>query len=152
MTNEINNNKELNLEKDISDLILDLTKVKEDFKKVLNKYSQYFSNADKKQQDILHFIEFKKLSTVGSYRLLKELSKVRQERRVAEDNVEFLNKIGREFNFLNTKSIKEILKSKNHSMKTRKYSTRYYNEQTLYGITNNSIKDILESKEVKNDQ
>lgn len=131
-----NDLKELKLEKDILDLISEIDKVDILFKNVLNKYSKNFSNADKKQQDLLHYVEFKDFSSVAGYRILKELKKVRKERRTAEDNVDLLNRIGKQFCFTNSKNVKDILNSKKQSVESRKYSTRYYSENTLKEIAN----------------
>lgn len=131
-------NKELILEEDIINLISEIDRVGDLFRKVLDKYSKNFSNADKKQQDLLHYIEFKNFSSVAGYRIIKELKKVRKERRTAEDNVDLLNRIGSQFSFTNKKKAKNILKSKKENIKTRKYSTRYYSEKSLIEIAKKS--------------
>lgn len=128
-------NRELILEEDIIELINEIDKVGNLFKSVLDKYSKNFSVADKKQQDLLHYIEFKDFSSVAGYRIMKELKKVRIERRIAEDNVDLLNKIGSQFLFTNKKTAKIILQSKKDSVRTRKYSTRYYSEKSLVEIS-----------------
>lgn len=128
-------NRELILEEDIIELINEIDKVGNLFKSVLDKYSKNFSVADKKQQDLLHYIEFKDFSSVAGYRIMKELKKVRRERRIAEDNVDLLNKIGSQFLFTNKKTAKIILQSKKDSVRTREYSTRYYSEKSLVEIS-----------------
>lgn len=131
-------NRELILEEDITNLISEIDRVGDLFKTVLDKYSKNFSNADKKQQDLLHYIEFNDFSSVAGYRIIKELKRVRKERRIAEDNVDLLNKIGSQFLFTNKKKAKNILQSKKESVKTRKYSTRYYSEKSLIEIAKKS--------------
>lgn len=134
-------NRELILEEDIIELINEIDKVGNLFKSVLDKYSKNFSVADKKQQDLLHYIEFKDFSSVAGYRIMKELKKVRRERRMAEDNVDLLNKIGSQFLFTNKKTAKIILQSKKDSVRTREYSTRYYSEKSLVEISK-KIKEV----------
>lgn len=134
-------NRELILEEDIIELINEIDKVGNLFKSVLDKYSKNFSVADKKQQDLLHYIEFKDFSSVAGYRIMKELKKVRRERRIAEDNVDLLNKIGSQFLFTNKKTAKIILQSKKDSVRTREYSTRYYSEKSLVEISK-KIKEV----------
>lgn len=134
-------NRELILEEDITELINEIDKVGNLFKSVLDKYSKNFSVADKKQQDLLHYIEFKDFSSVAGYRIMKELKKVRRERRIAEDNVDLLNKIGSQFLFTNKKTAKIILQSKKDSVRTREYSTRYYSEKSLVEISK-KIKEV----------
>lgn len=134
-------NRELILEEDIMELINEIDKVGNLFKSILDKYSKNFSVADKKQQDLLHYIEFKDFSSVAGYRIMKELKKVRRERRIAEDNVDLLNKIGSQFLFTNKKTAKIILQSKKDSVRTREYSTRYYSEKSLVEISK-KIKEV----------
>lgn len=126
----------MELKKDMTNLIEHLQEVEKEFNRVLKKYSDDFSNADKKQQDILHYIEFKNVSSVAAYRLVNELSKIRKERRMVEDNIDLLNRLGSEFTFNNKKRICDILNSKNNKLKQRVYKTRYYSPQSLETIAN----------------
>lgn len=80
------------------------------------------------------------MSAVGAYRLVKELSKVRKDRRKAEDTVQFLNRLGSDFTFNNDKTVDGILNSKNKKMKIRTYHTKYYTENTLNDIVNKKKK------------
>ncbi len=137
MINEIVKNSKINLTDDMLKLMEHIDEIKKEFKDILNKYSKEFSETDKRQQDILHYIEFKKVSSVGAYRLLKELNKVRQQRRRAEDIIDLLNRIGRQHTFNNDINTSMILNSKNQSMEKRKYSARYYTEINLNNIVNN---------------
>lgn len=110
---EYDEDKKLKLEEDVLDFLEHLKSVEKEYKNVLKKYSVDFGNNNKKEQDILHYIEFKELSAVGAYRLVKELSKVRKDRRKAEDTVQFLNRLGSDFTFNNDKTVDGILNSKN---------------------------------------
>lgn len=110
---EYDEDKKLKLEEDVLDFLEHLKSVEKEYKNVLKKYSVDFGDNNKKEQDILHYIEFKELSAVGAYRLVKELSKVRKDRRKAEDTVQFLNRLGSDFTFNNDKTVDGILNSKN---------------------------------------
>ncbi len=140
---EYDEDKKLKLEEDVLDFLEHLKSVEKEYKNVLKKYSVDFGNNNKKEQDILHYIEFKELSAVGAYRLVKELSKVRKDRRKAEDTVQFLNRLGSDFTFNNDKTVDGILNSKNKKMKIRTYHTKYYTENTLNDIVNKKRKERI---------
>lgn len=89
----------MNLEEDVSVLVSNLKNIEGEYKKILNKYSEDFSEQDKKQQDILHYLEFNNLNSVAAYRLMKELKEVRLKRRIAEDTVSLLNNIALQLKF-----------------------------------------------------
>lgn len=127
---------ELKMTEDINNLIEDLDKVKKLYKKILDEYSQKMSNVDSKQQDILHYVEFKNVNSVAGFRILKELQKVRRERRGVEDILELLNNIKQLFTLTNTITAKNILNNKIDAMKKRKYKERVYSESELDSIAN----------------
>lgn len=127
---------ELKITEDINNLIEDLDNVKKLYKKILDEYSQKMSNVDSKQQDILHYVEFKNVNSVAGFRILKELQKVRRERRGVEDILELLNNIKQLFSLTNTITAKNILNNKIDAMKKRKYKERVYSESELDSIAN----------------
>ena len=127
---------ELKITEDINNLIEDLDNVKKLYKKILDEYSQKRSNVDSKQQDILHYVEFKNVNSVAGFRILKELQKVRRERRGVEDILELLNNIKQLFSLTNTITAKNILNNKIDAMKKRKYKERVYSESELDSIAN----------------
>lgn len=127
---------ELKITEDINNLIEDLDNVKKLYKKILDEYSQKMSNVDSKQQDILHYVEFKNVNSVAGFRILKELQKVRRERRGVEDILELLNNIKQLFTLTNTITAKNILNNKIDAMKKRKYKERVYSESELDSIAN----------------
>lgn len=126
---------ELMENEDIKNLINNLQKVEKEFENILQKYSKGFSESDKKQQDILHYIEFKSLSSVGAYKLSKELQNVRKERRKIEDIVTLLNDISNSFKFNGKNKISDIIKKREQTMKKRKYIPRCYEVSTLDNIS-----------------
>ena len=127
----------MNLEEDVSVLVSNLKNIEGEYKKILNKYSEDFSEQDKKQQDILHYLEFNNLNSVAAYRLMKELKEVRLKRRTAEDTVNLLNNIALQLKF-NSKSMDtdKILKDRKKQLDNRKYKMRYYTEKQLKNIAN----------------
>ena len=128
---------ELELKEDISNLISNIRNVEEEYTKVLDKYAEDASVADKKQEDILHYLEFNNLNTVAAYRLVKELQEVREERRKAKDNIDLLNRISLRLKFNNKDtSINKILESKEQQMRDRSYKMRYYSEKEIKNIAN----------------
>lgn len=127
---------ELKITEDINNLIEDLDNVKKLYKKILDEYSQKMSNVDSKQQDILHYVEFKNVNSVAGFRILKELQKVRRERRGVEDILELLNNIKQLFTLTNTITAKNILNNKIDAMKKRRYKERVYSESELDSIAN----------------
>lgn len=128
---------ELELKEDISNLISNIRNIEEEYTKVLDKYAEDASVADKKQEDILHYLEFNNLNTVAAYRLVKELQEVREERRKAKDNIDLLNRISLRLKFNNKdKSINKILESKEQQMRDRSYKMRYYSEKEIKNIAN----------------
>lgn len=128
---------ELELKGDISNLISNIRNIEEEYTKVLDKYAEDASVADKKQEDILHYLEFNNLNTVAAYRLVKELQEVREERRKAKDNIDLLNRISLRLKFNNKdKSINKILESKEQQIRDRSYKMRYYSEKEIKNIAN----------------
>ena len=51
------------------------------------------SIADIKQDEILHYVENHKLSASQSCKLIKQLKKVREERRIVKDEIDIVNSI-----------------------------------------------------------
>lgn len=128
---------ELELKEDISNLISNIRNIEEEYTKVLDKYAEDVSVADKKQEDILHYLEFNNLNTVAAYRLVKELQEVREERRKAKDNIDLLNRISLRLKFNDKdKSINKILESKEQQLRDRSYKMKYYSEKEIKNIAN----------------
>ena len=128
---------ELELKEDISNLISNIRNIEEEYTKVLDKYAEDASVADKKQEDILHYLEFNNLNTVAAYRLVKELQEVRKERRKAKDNIDLLHKISLRLRFNNRdENVYKILESKEQQVRSRSYKTRYYSEKEIENIAN----------------
>ena len=98
---------------------------------------QKLSIQDSKEQDILHYIEDDKFGAFESYRILKELKKVRTERRIIKNDYELLqvfssnkNKI---LNGSNRQFLMQDLYNKQKSLKA-KYKNRQYTEEQFTKI------------------
>lgn len=133
--NELRDN--MKLEEDISLFISNLKDVEKEYKIILGKYSKEFSEQDRKQQDILHYLEFNNLNSVAAYRLMKELKEVRLERRKAEDTVQLLMNLASKLKLNNNEAnTSVIINSKKQQMKMRRYKMRVYTEKQLKNIAN----------------
>lgn len=64
---------------------------------------------DKKQQDILHLIESQKISAFEAYRIIKELRKVRIERRKIKNDMELLRVYDENKNKLSSNENRQFL-------------------------------------------
>lgn len=127
----------MNLEEDVSLLISNLGNIEKEYNKVLDKYSEAFSEQDRKQQDILHYLEFNNLNSVATYRLMKELKEVRLERRKAEDIINLLNNLALRLKFNSkTTNANDIVEKRKKQLDNRKYQMRYYTEKQLKDIAN----------------
>lgn len=71
--------------------------------------SQQLSIIDKKQQDILHLIESQKISAFEAYRIIKELRKVRIERRRIKNDMELLRVYDENKNKLSSNENRQFL-------------------------------------------
>ena len=98
---------------------------------------QKLSIQDSKEQDILHLIEYEKFTAFEAYRLLKELKKVRKERRIVKNDCELLqcfsankNKI---LNESNRQFLLQDLYNKQRNLKA-KYKNRQYTEEEFNKI------------------
>ena len=116
--------------KNIVDKLNELEKYKEEL-------PQKLSIQDSKEQDILHLIEDEKFTAFEAYRLLKELKKVRKERRIVKNDCELLqcfsankNKI---LNENNRQFLLQDLYNKQRNLKA-KYKNRQYTEEEFNKI------------------
>ena len=107
----------------------------------LNKYyeelPQQLGIQDSKEQDILHYIEDNKISAFEAYRLIKELKKVRDERRVIKNNYELLQVFNSNKNKIINQSNRQFLLQDLYVREKRlnsKYKNRQYTEEELKEI------------------
>ena len=110
----------------------------------LNNLEEYCKNLyhelgiqDSKEQDILHYIEDNKISAFEAYRLIKELKKVRDERRVIKNNYELLQVFNSNKNKIINQSNRQFLLQDLYVREKRlnsKYKNRQYTEEELKEI------------------
>ena len=72
----------------IKSIVADLNELEEYASNLGNKLSE----ADSKTQDLLHYVEDNKLNIVWCYRYMKELKKIRLERRKIKNDIEIMTK------------------------------------------------------------
>ena len=98
---------------------------------------QQLSSIDKKQQDILHYVENNKLSAFGCYRLFKELKKVRLIRRKIKNDMElskiYLEQKTKLLSTENRKFLLQVLYKKEKSLDSE-YKMQEYKEEELETI------------------
>ena len=98
---------------------------------------QQLSSIDKKQQDILHYVENNKLSAFGCYRLFKELKKVRLVRRKIKNDMElskiYLEQRNKLLSTDNRKFLIQALYKKEKSLNSE-YKMQEYKEEELESI------------------
>ena len=110
----------------------------------LNELDKYYEELpqllgvqDSKEQDILHYIEDNKISAFESYRLVKELKKVRYDRRVIKNNYELLQVFNSNKNKIINQSNRQFLLQDMYVKEKRlnaKYKNRQYTEEELKEI------------------
>lgn len=117
-----------------------IEKVKE-ISELMNELQSYTNNlsanlqaADYRISDLLHLIEKDTLNTKGCYRIVKELKKVRQERRKIKNDMEISKTLNLNLNKLlgienRQFLLAELNKTNNHL--NSKYKNRIYTEEEL---------------------
>ena len=92
---------------------------------------------DKKTTDLLHFIENNNLNAAQSCKIIKEIKKIRQERRKIKNDME-ISKVYRDnINKLINKDTRNILVNKIHKTEKQlesKYQNRIYTEEDIQNI------------------
>jgi len=110
----------------------------------LNKIDEYnstladnLSELDCKQQDLLHYIENTKVSVLWVYRIIKELKKVRINRRKVKNDMELLSKFNEQKTKLLSKENRQFMLAEIHKkekMLGKKYTNKQYTEEELQKI------------------
>lgn len=95
------------------------------------------SELDCKEQDLLHFIEDNKISMLWCYNMVKQIKKIREERRKVKHDMELLHKFDDVKNkLISTESrqfiMPELYKKEKHLNTT--YKNRQYTEEDMMKI------------------
>lgn len=89
------------------------------------------SNEDLKEQDLLHYIEYNKISPFESWRLIKKMKVIRNDRRKIKNDMEisstFYNNKNKLISQDHRKFLIQELYKKDKQLQT-KYKNRYYQE------------------------
>jgi len=118
---------------------------------ILNEVDEYNSSLatrltvlNERQQDLLHYIENNKINILWCYRMVKELKKIREERRKVKKDIEMLSKFDSVKNRLTSKDNRPFILSELHK-KEKQLDTVYKNRQ----YTDEELQNML--KGVKNE-
>lgn len=109
----------------------------QDIDKRLKELSKEQSIADIKQDEILHYVENHKLSASQSCKLIKQLKKVREERRLVKDEIEvirslkdtFVDKYKNKFIEKDIMQALKNLKALENKQNNPKYTYQYLTEE-----------------------
>lgn len=110
----------------------------------LNKIDEYnstlaenLSELDCKEQDLLHYIENTRVSVLWVYRMIKEMKKVRINRRKVKNDMELLSKFNEQKTKLLSKENRQFMLAEIHKkekMLGKKYTNKQYTEEELQKI------------------
>lgn len=123
----------MNLDKEIENVLIAL----DDIDKYCNSLSNLLSLEDQKTQDLLHYIENNKINAFQSYRLVKQLKKIRLDRRNIKNNIELATTFYNNKNKLISNEYRPVLKDELEKTKKQlqlKYKNRYYQQCEIVNI------------------
>lgn len=114
----------------------------------LDNYSSSLDNKlselDLKQQDLLHYIENNSLKTNECYRIIRELKKIRENRRKVKNDMELVYKYNEQKNKLVSTEYRQFLLTEMHKKEkalAKSYINKVYSgeelESILKGVCNN---------------
>ena len=110
-----------------------------------DKLCDALSNADQKTSDLLHYIENNNINAAQSCHLIKEIKKVRIERRKIKNDMElaraFKDNVGKLINTENRKMILSKLHKTSKQLETE-YHNRIYSKEELTEILDGEETDI----------
>lgn len=132
----------------MKDVIKEIHNVIESLNEIDNYYESLtsrLSEIDQKTQDLLHYIEYNKISILWAYKYLVELKKLRIERRKIKNDMAILGKYSEHKNKLLSVSNRVFLLTEIHKVE-KQLETPYKNRQYKDG----EIEEILK-KSNKND-
>ena len=119
----------------------------EEIKKIVNKLNELdnyseglineLSRLDLMQQDLLHYIEFNKLSTNEAYRLVREIKKVRKKRRRVKNDIDLMARYNVQINKLVFKENRQFLLTELFKLEKKldkTYTNKIYTNEELESI------------------
>ena len=119
---------------------------------ILNKVDEYIetlaeelSNYDKRTTDLLHYIENNNLNAPQSCKVIKEIKKIRLERRKIKKDMELSKVYKDNINKLVNKDSRNMLTAKLHKTEKQletEYQNRIYTQEDI----NNILKGVIKSE------
>lgn len=120
---------------DIKEKIIDAVKILDEIDNYTDTLQDSLSSVDLKICDLMHYIEFNKLKTNECYRIVKELHKLRVERRKIKNDMELSGVLKTHNNKLLESDNRKILLSyvgkTDKALKNSKYQNRVYTKEEL---------------------
>ena len=108
---------------------------------ILDEYSstlnEELSKVDCKMQDLLHYIEFNKISVKWCYRMIKEMKNLREQRRKIKNDMELLSKYTEQKNKLLSLDNRKFFMAeiyKKDKLINQPYRNREYTEEDMQQI------------------
>lgn len=123
----------MDLDKEIENVLIAL----DDIDKYCNSLGSLLSLEDQKTQDLLHYIENNKINAFQSYRLVKQIKKIRLDRRNIKNNIELATTFYNNKNKLISSEYRSVLKDELKKTKKKlqlKYKNRYYQQCEIVNI------------------
>ena len=121
--------------------VIDELKIINDKLDVIDEYSNTLSDelskVDCKMQDLLHYIEFNKISVKWCYRMMKEMKELRGKRRKIKNDMEILSKYNETKTKLLTSDNRKLLMTeiyKKDKQLNQPYKNREYTEEDMQKI------------------
>lgn len=126
--------------KQLHQIIESLDEIDEYYESLTGKLSE----VDQKTQDLLHYIEYNKISILWAYKYIVLLKRLRVERRKIKNDMTILGKYSEQKNKLLSSTNRKFLMSEIH--KTEKqldtpYKNRQYKDGEIEEILNKSVKE-----------
>ena len=123
----------MNIVEELDDCVKKLNKIDE----YINTLVDELSNYDKRTTDLLHFIENNNLNAPQSCKIIKEIKKVRQERRKIKNDMEISKAYKDNINKLIGIDNRSMLLTKIHKTKKQletEYQNRIYTKEDIDSI------------------
>lgn len=119
----------------VKEKIIEVSKILDEIENYNNTLQDLLSNVDQRICDLMHFIEYNKLKTNQCYRVVRELHKLRLERRKVKNDIELCKVLETHRNKLLQKDNRQILLSfigkAEKSLLTSEYQNRVYSKEEI---------------------
>ena len=136
------------------DIVEELKSITESLDKIDSYFksrSELESNVDMKLSDLYHYIEFNNLKTNECYRMIREIKKQREVRRMLKNDYELLRTYKDNHARLNNESNRKIFMSELYKKRKelgKKYKNRVYTDEELKNILGGKKNDNIENTDI----